>query len=142
MPIRRQNLAQPRKTYGTCRALPETPHTATHKSGYCDLHHREYQRAMKRLASAKYNHRVGRSPNPAPDRATFLASVSFTPIEGIAAVLDERTKSIISGACHDLDRCAAMLQKTPLQLEALMAAISRLRSELAPLANLDRRANP
>jgi len=61
-----------------CRADHENPHDATRRTGYCELHHAEYERARKRLKSARNNFRRGATTRPPGSLEDYLEQVGFT----------------------------------------------------------------
>lgn len=123
----------PRKTWGTCRALPESPHTATHKSGYCDLHHWEWTRAMKVYSDMVYNHRSGRSPRLPPSKIDYIDALTFTPIKQLRSSLDDRTLYVLEGLLNDLQRCTRTLTNPEHTTEELHASIQRMHDQLHSL---------
>jgi hypothetical protein len=61
-----------------CRADHENPHEATRRTGYCELHHAEYECARKRLKSARNNFRCGATTRPPGSLEDYLEQVGFT----------------------------------------------------------------
>ena len=63
-----------------CSAFPDQPHPATRKSGYCERHHAEYDRAIAAYRSAVYNFNHGRTQKKPPSRATYIRRIKFSAL--------------------------------------------------------------
>lgn len=106
-------MATWRRTEGPqCRAWARIPHPATHRTGYCDKHHKEYQAAMQRYRNAVYNFTHGRTTKEPPEKADFVKRIRFTkPGPDVATVLTPREKEALMSALADLSSVPVLLER-------------------------------
>ena len=137
MSTQRNLLKRPRKIWGSCKATLCAPNAATHKTGYCDFHHSEYEQAKKRYNDMKYNYNKGRTTKNPPDWNSYLATVPFTPIHMTNGSLDERVISIIKGVLNETKRATDMATRLNEPPHELLATLRRIDSTLKILIDND-----
>lgn len=87
-----------------CKAFPDRPHPATRRSGYCDKHHDEYERAMLRYRNAVYNYRHGRTPTRPPTKTAFIRSIKFSDLDTMWTYIEGTDREAMLRALADLNR--------------------------------------
>lgn len=94
-----------------CAADPNKPHAATHKTGYCDVHHAEYERIHRRWKSARNNFRRGASPHEPKPFPEYLASVGFSHVPAALIPVDESTLGRLEMTAQELTRSLKVITK-------------------------------
>lgn len=75
-----------------CTATPDQPHPATRKTGRCDFHQAEHDRAMSAYRSALHSHSKGIGRHPG-DKAAYEAAITYTTLDHVYTVLSGPDRS-------------------------------------------------
>jgi len=62
-----------------CIATPERDHPATRRTGRCDKHQEEFEKAMNRYSSALWTYRQGKGPKP-PSRKKYKDGIKYSDV--------------------------------------------------------------
>ena len=114
----------------TCLAPGPFTHPRTRKSGYCELHHVEYQRAKKRYKDKTYNYQHHRSTTKPPEWKDFLANVTFTRLDITEKPLDYLTRQRLQSIHEKLQRVEQLSENTTRCTSEMLRLITSSRKTL------------